>query len=56
MRNLQNLLIFLTSTVSGHFNNKFIYTFIVDNLLNTEYTPHISRIRGIYQWKKAGFS
>ena len=34
-------------SVSGHFNNKFIYTFIVDNLLNTEYTPHISRIRGV---------
>ena len=34
-------------SVSGNINNKFKYTFIIDNLLNTEYTPHISRIRGV---------
>ena len=34
-------------SLSGNINNKFKYTFIIDNLLNTEYTPHISRIRGV---------
>ena len=33
--------------VSGNINNKFKYTLIINNLLNKEYTPHISRIRGV---------
>ena len=33
--------------VRGRFNKRMEYSFLINNLLNEEYTPHISRLRGV---------
>ena len=33
--------------LGGKFNNQFEYAFLINNLFNKEYTPHISRLRGV---------
>ena len=32
---------------NSKFNNQFEYAFLINNLFNEEYTPHISRLRGV---------
>ena len=33
--------------LGGKFNNQFEYAFLINNVFNKEYTPHISRLRGV---------
>ena len=33
--------------LGGKINNQFEYSFLINNLFNEEYTPHISRLRGV---------
>ena len=33
--------------LGGKLNNKLEYSFLINNVLNEEYTPHISRLRGV---------
>ncbi len=33
--------------LGGKINNQFEYVFLINNLFNEEYTPHISRLRGV---------